>query len=342
MVKFCSVLALLLGLQADAEDITPRIGFIQVYGVHKLSSGKVQASLGLKPGDPLPSRLASEEKIDKLSGVVDSRVEAYCCDGRQTVLYVGIAEKNAPHAEFHQSPAGAMSLPQEIVDKYQLLLDATAASLRAGNADEDLTNGYSLMADPQCREIHRSLLPLVSDNLANVDQVVRQAADPEQRATAAYVLQYAPRTPRALQTAADGLQYALQDPEDEVRKNAMTSLKALMVGARLHPEQEVRIEPTWFVELMNSVVWSDRHNASLALLTLTDRTNEATLQLLRERALPSVIEMAQWHDLEHALPGFMLAGRLAGMSDEEIKAAWANGDREEVLKRALKPKKKTS
>jgi hypothetical protein len=96
------------------------------------------------------------------------------------------------------------------------------------------------------------------------------------------------------------------------------------------------------VELMNSVVWSDRHNASLALLTLTDRTNDATLQLLRERALPSVIEMAQWHDLEHALPGFMLAGRLAGMSDEEIKAAWANGDREEVLKRALKPKKKTS
>jgi hypothetical protein len=125
-----------------------------------------------------------------------------------------------------------------------------------------------------------------------------------------------------------------------VRKNAMISLRAVMVGARLHPEQQIRIEPTWFVELMNSMVWSDRHNASLALLTLTDKRNPEALDLLRTRALYSVIEMARWHDLSHALPGFILAGRLAGMDEKDIQAAWLNGQREPVLQRAEFPNRK--
>jgi hypothetical protein len=134
----------------------------------------------------------------------------------------------------------------------------------------------------------------------------------------------------------NGLQYALQDQEDTVRENAMRALKAVAVGARLHPEQQIRIEPTWFVELMNSVVWSDRRNASLALVNLTDKRDPETLGLLRERALSSVVEMARWHDLEHALPGFILAGRLAGLNDKQIQDAWISGNRESVLRQAMK------
>jgi hypothetical protein len=134
----------------------------------------------------------------------------------------------------------------------------------------------------------------------------------------------------------NSLQYALRDQEDTVRANAMRALKAVAVGAKLHPDEQIRIEPTWFVELMNSVVWSDRHDASLALVNLTDNPDRAdTLQLLRERALPSVVEMARWHDLKHALPGFILAGRLAGLDEQQIKDAWLSEDREPVLKEAL-------
>jgi hypothetical protein len=341
-VKFSWILALGLCLHVSAEDITPRIGNIEIYGVYKVSPEKIKSSLGLKPGDPLPARLTAEEKIDRLSGVVDSRVQAFCCDGQKTILYIGIEEKNAPHIEYHPVPTGTVVLPQEIVDKYQALLNATADSLRARNADEDLTNGYSLMADPQCREIQQTLIPLVTGNLANVDQVIRESQDADQRAAAAYVIQYAPRTPRAAKTVVDSLQYAIQDPDDTVRDNAMMALKAVMVGVRLHPEQHIHIEPTWFVQLMNSVVWSDRHNASLALLTLTDKGDQETLDLLRQRALPSVVEMAQWQDLNHALPGFLLAGRLAGMDEKEIMDAWSSGNRDEVLKRALNPNGKRS
>jgi Fe-S-cluster formation regulator IscX/YfhJ len=137
----------------------------------------------------------------------------------------------------------------------------------------------------------------------------------------------------------DGLQYALGDPDDTVRETAMRAIKAVMVGAKLHPEQQIRLEPTWFVELVNSVVWTDRRDATEALVELTESRDPATLDLLRERALPSIVEMARWHQLQYALPPFILAGRLAGLDEAAIKNAWLNGDHEEVLKTALHSRK---
>jgi hypothetical protein len=139
---------------------------------------------------------------------------------------------------------------------------------------------------------------------------------------------------------ADGLQYALRDTDEAVRENAIRAIRAVLVGAKLHPEQQVRIEPTWFIELMNSVVWSDRREASAVLVNLTESREDGTLALLRERALPSVIEMARWRQLNYALPSFILAGRLAGLDETEIKTAWVGGNREEVLRQALHPNRK--
>jgi hypothetical protein len=93
---------------------------------------------------------------------------------------------------------------------------------------------------------------------------------------------------------------------------------------------------------MNSVVWSDRFHASQALAEITETRDPETLALLRSRALPSVIEMARWHDLKHALPSFILAGRLAGLDDKQIKQAWVSDGREAVLKAALGTEKKKS
>ncbi len=343
MVKYGCVLAtavLFCGYTAESAvagtDITPRIGSIEIYGAHKVSVQKIRSALGAGPGDFLPSREDAEERIDKVSGVVASRIEATCCDQRKPILYVGIEERDSPHVEFHPNPSGTVTLPPELTDKYQAFLDAVGDSIRGKNADEDLTNGYSLMADPECREIQRSFIPLVANNLTLVDRVLRESSDPEQRAAAAYVLQYGPRGPRTSTIVVNGLQWALRDVDDNVRDNAARALKAVAVGAKLHPEQQVRIEPTWFIELMNSVVWSDRRNASLALVNLTEQRDPEMLSILRERALPSIIEMARWHDLEHALPAFILAGRLAGLDEKAIQDAWISGNREPVLKKALK------
>ena len=338
-MKYFVVLALAVCL-AGAEDVTPRVGSIEIYGARKVSIQKIRSAVGAKIGDPLPSREDMEDRIDKIPGVLASRVEATCCADHRSILYVGVEEKDAPHFEFHPAPAGDVTLPVELTGNFHTFLNAVSDSMHANNADEDLTNGYSLMADTECRELQQAFIPFVARDLALIDRVLRESSDTEQRTMAAYLLQYAPRTPRGSKTMIDALQYAMQDREDSVRLNAMRSLEAIAVGAKLHPEQRIHIELTWFVELLNSVVWSDRHNAALALVDLTDKRDPETLALLRERALPSVIEMARWHKLEDALPAFVLAGRLAGAEETDIHDAWISGDREPLLREATHPGKK--
>jgi hypothetical protein len=325
---------------ASAEDISPRVGLIEIYGAHKVSLKKIRTALGVSEGDAMPSRDNVEDRIDKIPGIVASRVEAACCEDRKMILYVGVEEKDAPHFDFHPAPTGDVALAADLAAKYHEFLDEVGASMRAGKPDEDLTNGYSLMADPECRTLQQDFVPLVARDLVLVDRVLRESADPEQRAAAAYLLQYGPRSAHSSEIIVDALQYALRDQEDTVRENAMRALQAVAVGGKLHPDQQVHIAPTWFVELLNSVVWSDRHNATLALVNLTDHGDPETLALIRERALASVVEMARWHDLRHALPAFILAGRLAGLDEKQVQAAWLNGGRETVLDEALHPNKK--
>lgn len=332
--------ALLLLKTLAAQDIGPRIGIIDFYGVHHVSTKKLHSALGIQKGDALPaSKGKMEERLTSVSGVVDARIEATCCEEDKLVLYVGIQEKGAPHFEFRSAPDGNFTLPPQIIDTYQTFLNAVTASTRRGQTAEDLTNGYSLMADPGCREQQTRFIKLSSDYWNELHQVVRNARDEEQRAIAAYVLQYGPRSERQITQVVNDLQYALQDPNDTVRNNALRSLLAMSVGAKLHKEQGVLIQPTWLIEMLNSIVWSDRRHATNILMNLTDDRDPKTLALIRERALDSVIEMARWQKLDHALPAFILAGRLAGIPEPEIHNAWTNGDRESVLEKALKPEK---
>jgi hypothetical protein len=312
-------------------DVSPRIGLIEVFGARKAPLPKILAALIARPGDPLPASEAAEDRINKVSGVAASRLEAVCCaNGGRMILYVGIEERDAPRLEFHPAPTGDVRLPSDLYQDYLSLLESVEGSIRGRNADEDLTNGYSLMADPDARVVQQRFIPLAETNLKVLDEVVRESSDPEQRAAAAYLLQYGPRG-RASKIIADALQYAVRDQEDIVRNNAMHALRAVTVGAKLHPEQNMAIEPTWFVEMLNSVVWSDRRSAAQELVELTEDRKPQTLELIRERALPAIVEMSRWHTLDHALPAFILAGRIAGFDEKEIKDAWLREDRESIL-----------
>ena len=319
-------------------DVSPRIGLIEVFGARKASVAKIRAAVGARTADPLPPSQAAEDRINKVPGVVAARLEATCCtnDGRM-ILYVGVEEREAPHLEFHTAPTGEARLPTSLYDDYLRFLEAVEESIRGRNADEDLTNGYSLLADPYARALQQGFVALVDENLTLLDQVVRESSDPEQRAAAAYLLQYGPRGRKA-KVITDALQWALRDSEDIVRKNALRALRAVYVGAKLHPDQDVAVEPAWLIQTLNSVVWSDRRAAAQILVDLTEDRNQETLNSIREIALPSILEMARWQTLNHALPAFVLAGRVAGLDEKAIKDAWVKEDRESVLD-ALSEKK---
>jgi hypothetical protein len=194
------------------------------------------------------------------------------------------------------------------------------------------------MENQEARKHQREFIPLADKYLDVLHRVIRTSRDPDQRAMAAYILQYGPRGPRTTQQIIEDLQYALQDVEEDVRANAIRALNAMYVGLKLHPEQNIAIRPTWFVELLNSIVWSDRHNAAVALVNMTEDRQPETLRMIRERAFTPLVEMARWRDLSHALPGFILIGRISGMQEKEIQDAWVHSDHEATIKLAMKKK----
>ena len=310
----------------------PTVGDIEFYGLHKLTEQKLLRAVHLKPGDPLPpSKGDLEDQLEEIPGVVLAHVEAVCCDGSRTTLFIGIEEKGAPHLNFHTPPVGDAMLPQFLVDDYQTFMEAVRDAARRGGTAEDLTEGHSLMADPAARDLQFHFADYAAAHLPLVREVLRDSGDDAQRAMAAAIIGYAPNKKDVL----NDLESAMQDPDEAVRANAVRALNAFAVRARLHPEEGIRVSPTWFVEMLNSVVLGDRTHAATALVTLTDQNAAAALDQIRQRALDSVVEMAQWKDLARALPAFILAGRLAGLNEPEIQKAWTIGNRQEVITAAL-------
>jgi hypothetical protein len=327
--------ALLLVVPAAGQ--APEIGVIEIYGLRQVPAAKVRQALGVAEGDPLPrSKADAEEAIEKVPGVVRARLEAACCEAGRAVLYVGIEERGATRFEFRDPPKEPLVLPEEIHDAYVRFLTALGEAVRAGDTQEDLTQGHSLMKNAACRAQQERFVEFAAAQLDRIRDVLRNSFDEEHRAIAAYVIGYAPDK----KAVVEDLLYAVRDPDETVRNNAMRALAAIEVYAKLNPQLGIRIPPTWLIEMLNSLVWTDRTTAAVNLVNLTEERDPEVLNQIRERALASLIEMAQWKHLAHALPAFILLGRVAGMKEEEIQKAWEAGNREAVVARGRELTKK--
>jgi hypothetical protein len=324
---------LLMALVCSAWAQAPHIGNINFYGLHRVTAEKILQTGRVEPGGGLPpSKGELEEQIAAIPGVVAVHVEAVCCDGQGVDLFIGIEEQGAAHAAFRSPPSGTTSMPQDLLDLYQEFLGAVQRAAVKGTADEDMTAGHAIMADPAASAVQEKFIDFAAGHLDLLRAELRTGSVPDERAVAAMVIGYAPRK---LEVVND-LQFAIDDPDEAVRANAMKSLTAVAVLAHQQPGFGIKIAPTWFVEMLNSVVLSDRVEGTKALLTLTDNgANPTALDLVRERALGSLVEMARWKTLRYALPPFLLLGRVAGISDAQTHQNWEKGDREAVIQKAL-------
>ena len=322
-------LVILLAAVCPAAAQTPKIGDINFYGLRKLAPDKILSALELKSGDPLPpSKGDLEDRLESMPGVAAARVEAVCCEGANAILFIGIEERGSPHFDTRQAPAGTASLPEDVMAAYREYMGAVERAAQLGNAAEDLTAGESHLADIPARLFEDRLTGLAVDRIDVLREVLRNGAEPDERAVAAAVIGYAPKKDEAIRD----LQFAMQDAEPAVR-----AMMAIAVLAQKRPELGLRIEPTWMVEMLNSIVLGDRQQAALALVTLTEQRNAATLDLIRARALPSLVDMARWQTLRYALPAFLLVGRTADVPEPELRAQWQQGDRETAIEKATAP-----
>ena len=312
---------------ASALAQAPVVGDIEFYGLRSLTPERILGAVKLGTGDPIPpSKGALEDRIAEIPGVVLARVEAVCCQGRRTILFIGIEEKGAPHPASRSPPAGEATLPPEIVEAYGEFLGAVRHAAGQGHTAEDLTAGHSQMDDPAARGLQDRFLAFAADHVDVLRNVLRNGSEEDQRAIAAAVIGYVPNK----QAVVDDLQGALQDPDEPVRANAARALNAFAVSG-------IKVSPTWLLELLNSVELSDRVESVRTLLTLTDKGAPDVLAQLRERSLTSLVEMARWKTPSYALPPFLLVARVAGLTDQQAQESWKKGDRETVIARAIGP-----
>jgi hypothetical protein len=315
----------------------PRVAIIDFYGVKKVPLEKLRKALGFAEGDPMPgSKGETELKLNMVAGVVGARLQAICCEAGKAIVYVGIEEKGAVHFAYRSEPEAELQVPKDVEAAYLAFLEQVTEAAKANMPEEDLTEGHSLMRYLPAREAQQRFVDLAEAHVSALKEALRKAEDPAQRAMAVYVLGYAKDKTRVV----DDLSYALKDADETVRANALRALGAIAVKARLDPDAEIKVPATWFIEMLNSLSWSDRTQAARFLVNLTDSRDPRILLQIKERAFAAIAEMARWKHAEHSLPAYILLGRVAGLPEEDLQHAWSTGERDLMIKRALEPPKK--
>ena len=312
----------------------PPIGTIDFYGLRTISEKQIRETLQIKEGDEAPKsteeKIEIEKRLQTLPNVEEAKLNIVCCnnDGK-TIIYAGIREKGSPKIEFRPAPTGAIRLTDEIIKIGSELEAAHERAVLKGDVAEDRSAGHSLMKNAEARAFQEKFVPIARQNLRLLRKVLHESADAKHRALAAEIIAYYDNK-SAIVT---GLAVAIKDPNGTVRNNAMRAIGLIAGYAQNHPESKIKVPFDPFVDMLNSIEWSDRNKSSLALGELTAGQDAQLIKLLREKALPSLVEMARWKDEGHANMPFFILGRVGGLSDEEIRQAWTSGKREDLIRK---------
>ena len=316
------------------------IGIIDFYGLSKLSADRARTALTVHEGDTIPLAgdgrpafmAATEARLAALPGIRKARVNVVCCDNGRAIVFVGIEERGAATMSFRAAPKGDARLAADIVKAGDELEKALRLAVQRGDAADDRSQGHALAHDPASRAVQERFVTYANRDLPELRRVLRNSSDAAERALAAEVLGYAADKAAVV----DDLVYAMSDPAEGVRNDAM---RALLVIAEMTPNdgrRVPRIPPQPFIALLGSPVWSDRNKAAGALETLTRGRDPGSLKAVRRQAVPPLSEMARWKSEGHAQPAFLILGRIAGYSDEAALKLWEKGERETVIKAAAR------
>jgi hypothetical protein len=323
----------------EVEGQEFKIGIIDLYGLHRVSTGQVRDALTFKEGDTIllgderPAFWAmSEERLARLPEVARARINVVCCDQGRAIVFVGIEERGARTMRLRTAPVGTARLAADIVESGQEFSTALTQALQRGDAAEDRSQGHALAHDPATRAIQERFVVYATRDLTQLRLVLRSSSEIAHRALAAQVLGYA----RDKQAVVEDLVQAMSDPSEEVRNNAMRALLVFADRPRSVSGSITLIPPEPFIEFLNSPVWSDRNKASGALMALSASREPGLLAKLQKDALTPLVEMARWKSAGHALPAFLILGRIAGYPDDAARDLWDRRNREVIIEAAIK------
>lgn len=301
-------------LSAD-EQLT--IGIIDFYGLRSITEEQVRAALPFSEGfvvsdDNAFPKEKAESAIAEALDVRRVELSLTCCyEPYMAIAYVGVEEEQISALEYRDEPVGDKELPAELQETSRQLESAIIAAVRMGDAGEDRSQGHSLMMNPEARALQQKYIEYAEEYRDTLIEVLHGST--HQRALAATVLAYSADK----KSIVPYLEAAVLDPDEGVRNDATRALALIANYANENPELEIKMDPAVFVDMLNSVSSSDRNKAAAVLLSLTDSRDLYALELIRTKALPSLIEMCRWEWEGHAWVPCKILERAVGLPDQE-------------------------
>jgi hypothetical protein len=318
-----------LSVGVTAGDGDRIISAVDIYGLQRVTEDDVRKAIEIEIGKPLPySPEELERRLEAIPGVKRIDLTPTCFPDTGCIIHIGIDETGVEPLEFRPAPTGLVELPpaiKESAGEFRRLFDE---ALARGGGREDYSRGHPISASPEVRTAQQRFVVQADEHRDSLRRVLHQSVASWQRAVAAEVLCYA-SDKRAV--AADLMQ-AIRDPDDEVRNNAARCLAAVSFLASRQPELGIEIDPTPFIDMLRSLVWTDRQKAVVVLQFLTEKRDPAVLRVLRQEALDVLTVMARWKSI-YGMQPFLLLGRVKGIPEERLKEVWGDpAAREAVLK----------
>jgi hypothetical protein len=212
------------------------------------------------------------------------------------------------------------------------LSDAVTRGAVKGDVAEDDSQGHALFHNPEARALQERFITFAAQDLKLLRAVLRESSEAHHRALAAEIIAYAANK----RDVVEDLVYGMSDADEDVRNNSIRALMVIAGFARSSPKQHIKVPAEPFIEMLNSIIWTDRNKSSGVLLQLTAGRDAVLLSSLRQRALQSLVEMSRWKSPGHAAAAFFILGRVGNLSDDEIQKAWSSGNRQALIETVLK------
>jgi hypothetical protein len=212
---------------------------VDLYGLRAVPETSVRAAIGVRAGDVMPASFeAMRARLRALPGVEDVDISTVCCgENSRPILYVGIRERGTRPITFRPAPAGAARLPADIVAAGSGFESALEKAVQRGVTGEDHSQGYWLAHDSVLRSVQQTFIGMATQRFDTLIAVLHNSGDASHRALAAQILANGANRGNVTRE----LLYAVRDPNDEVRNNAVRALGVLADWANSNPRAGVAI-----------------------------------------------------------------------------------------------------
>lgn len=141
--------AIVFALLCSASNLSARdrIGTIDFFGYKEIDTAAIERALPFHVGDsyvPRKTEAQASETVLQVTGKPATEVGAVCCDDGDYHIFIGVAGASSKPLALNPQPRGGMRLAPELVDILTRLDEALFAAVKAGRAQEDDSQGYSL------------------------------------------------------------------------------------------------------------------------------------------------------------------------------------------------------